>query len=110
MITSTPPDYLAMVSVIALIATKPVGGGGELMSFYLIPENWEYTRDLGLIACCLQNDVQRLKHGQTLPHLCTNICRNRRTQPCQLVCATEMSDLNESLITWQPGCLDSRDE
>lgn len=43
------------------------------MSFYLDPEKWEYTGDLGLIACCSQNDVQCLKHTQAFPDvdLCT---------------------------------------
>lgn len=95
---STPPDDFTMVSVTILISTKPVRGRGELMSFYVVPDKWEYTGDLGFIACCLQDDVQCLKHAQAFPHLCTYVCRSRHTQPFELVCAIEMSDLKESLI------------
>ncbi len=35
---STPPDDLAVVSVTSPISKKPVGGGRELMSFYVVPE------------------------------------------------------------------------
>lgn len=98
------------VSVTILISTKPVGGGRELMSLCVVPEKWEGTGDLGLIACRLQDDIQCLKHAQTFPHLCLDICRNRQAQPLEIVCATEMFDLKESLIMGWPGCLGSRDE
>lgn len=73
------------------------------MCSYLDPEKWEYTGDLGLIACCSQDDVQCLKHTQAFPgaDLCTYSTYSMQMQthtPFELVCATEMSDLKESLI------------
>ncbi len=37
---------------------------------------------LGLIACCLQDDVQCLR--ETIPYLCTYKCRDRRAQHFEL--------------------------
>lgn len=100
-----------LVSVTTLIQKKQSGTGREeLMSFYLVSEKWDYTGDLGLISCCKQDDVQCLKNTQTFPHLCSYICRSRYTRQFELVCATATSDLEGSLITGWPGCLDNHDE
>lgn len=63
-----------------MVPTKAVGGGRKLMTFRMVPEKWEGTGDLGLIARCFQDDIQCLKCAQTFPHMCSDICRNRPTQ------------------------------
>lgn len=43
-------------------------------------------------------DIQCLKHAQTFPLLGSSMCRSRQVKPREIVCATEMFDLIESLI------------
>lgn len=71
-------------------------GTNELLRSSWAIRNWLET--WGRIACCLQDDIWCLKHAQTFPHLGSNILWNRRVQPLEIVCATEMFDLKESLI------------
>lgn len=78
-----------------------VNSQGWMGTNELLPGSWAIRNQLetwGCIACCLQDDIRCLKHIQTFPHLGSNIRWNRRAQPLEIVCATEMFDLKESLI------------
>lgn len=112
---NTPPDDLDVVSVTILISTKPVGAEENWwVPTWVLRNGNTHTGDLGLIAGCLQDDVQCLKHAQTFPDkdpsMYSTYADADTHRPFELVCATETSDLKESLIMGWPDCLDSRDE
>lgn len=93
--TTRRPQVSVTISLIRVNSQGWMGTNGLLPGSRAIRnrlETWCW------IACCLQDDIRCLKHAQTFPHLGSNIRWNRRAQPLEIVCATEMFDLKESLI------------
>lgn len=73
----TFPLWWVQVSVTSLTCTQTVGGGRELMSFGMGPENRGGSGEVGSMACCSQDDIQCLEHAQTFPHMYLSFCRRR---------------------------------
>lgn len=105
--------YIAHV----IISTVPQKGGENtrwlntiaILHDYLNSRAWKGTDELlhaawGNKICKkrlearLPFDIRCLKHAQTFPLLGSSMCRSRQVKPREIVCATEMFDLIESLI------------
>lgn len=100
--------WWVQVSVTSSTCTQAVGGGRELMSFCMGPENRGGSGEVGSMACCSQDDIQCLEHAQTFPHMYLSFCRRR---PAALFDSTCWRDVLPKRVTnhgWL-GCIGNPD-